>query len=145
MSFFKKNNKKTGQVLFILTQYWKSQLTGQRRGDAVFGIRANWKEQWCRLKRKTDVAQTSFTPACLNTVLFSMHWLAWTFKRPKHYGDFFSPFGKAHYLAPDLHRWTTNGNKTRTCYSKQIYSGADTSRHVTQRWKPRDAINYLHY
>lgn len=28
---------------------------------------------------------------------------------------------------------------------KQIYSAADTSPHVTRRWKPRGAINYLSF
>lgn len=52
--------------------------------DAVFGIRANWTEQWCRMWiSKTNVAQTSFTPTHLNTIFVSMYRLAWTFKRLK--------------------------------------------------------------
>lgn len=129
--------------------------------DAVFGIRANWTEQWCRMWiSKINVAQTSFTPTHLNTILVSMYRLAWTFKRLKTCDFsffllssfsffllfFFSFFiGKPVIFAPDLHRRTTYGNKTRTCYSKQIYFGVDTLRHVTHRWKYSDAINYLHY
>lgn len=53
--------------------------------DSVFGIRANWTEQWCRMWiSKTNVAQTSFTPTHLNTILVSMYRLAWTFKRVKN-------------------------------------------------------------
>lgn len=137
------------------TQHWKSQLTGGKCALWYKWHLDKNKQVEIQLGKRTDVPRTSFADCLKYNTLFNEHtcinisgdkrkmwWLLTPTPPPPfvwHPGSFIVCL----FFSPDLHLWT--GNKRRTCYSKQIYCGADTSRHVTHRWKPRDAINYLHH
>lgn len=110
----------------------------QRRG-AVFGIRANRTGQGrslrFRKKKNTDFLE-------YNTDLY---------KESKSivplflFFNFFF-FNPVIVLLPTcVLNQRMEPKKQEHATEKQIYSAADTSPHVTRRWKPRGAINYLSF
>lgn len=110
----------------------------QRRG-AVFGIRANRTGQGrsLRFRKKKTLTFLNTTQTCIRNQNQLCHCFSFlTF-------FFFNPV--IVLLPTCVLNQRMEPKKQEHATEKQIYSAADTSPHVTRRWKPRGAINYLSF